>query len=135
MEQVMEQAVREVHQDDKISSTNTLLGSAALFMCLPGIFGCLGTLLPQLLKPETQSGLKTAWDQRVVDIYTWSIALAMLSPPTTLAGLALGVLAIKRAGRSTAFSRTITGVLVATILLFILLAVKMVGTMHYTPHP
>lgn len=131
----MEQAVREVDQGVKTSPTNTLLGSAALFMCLPGIFGGLGTFLPQLFKPETQWALKTAWDQFVVDIYTWSIALAMLSLPTTLAGLALGILAIRRAGRSTAFSRTIAGVLVATILLSISLAVQLLGTMHYSPHP
>jgi hypothetical protein len=131
----MEQAVREVDQGDRISPTNTLLGSAALFMCLPGIFGGLGTFLPQLFKPETHWALKTAWDQLVVDIYTWSIALAMLSPPTTLVGLALGVSAIRRAGRSTAFRRTMAGVLAATILLFIPLAVRIVGTIYYTPHP
>ena len=125
---------RPVEQDE-VSWSNTLLGMGALACCLPALFGCLGTFLPELVQPGNAWPLETSWDRFVVNVYTWSVVLAMMSPPATLVGLALGIIAIKRVGRRTAFGKTLTGVLVATVLLSVLFAGHMVWTVKNTTYP
>jgi hypothetical protein len=66
----------------EISWNNKLLGAGALAFCLPALFGCLGTLVPELLKPDNAWPLETRCDRLVVEVYTWSVMLAMMMAST-----------------------------------------------------
>jgi hypothetical protein len=79
--------------------------------------------------------LETSWDRLLVGVYTWSVVLAMMSPPATVVGLVLGVIAIRRAGRKTVFGKTLTWVLVATVLLSMAFVGHMIWTVKHTQYP
>jgi hypothetical protein len=119
----------------EVSWTNTLLGYGALACCLPALFGCLGTFLPELAHPGGIMPLETPWDRLVVSVYTWSVVLAMISPPATVLGLAVGIIAVRRAGRKTVFGKTLTGVLVATVILSMIFVGHMIWTVQHAKYP
>jgi hypothetical protein len=104
--------------DDQASVTwgNIGLGGSALFLAMPAILGGLGSLIPPLIHPDGMLPMATSFDRAVVSIFTWSVVLAMLSPPATLFAVILGAWAAKRAGWKTAFSRTLLIFVVAATL-------------------
>jgi hypothetical protein len=119
----------------EVSRGNTVLGGVALLACLPAIFGCLGTFLPELLRQGDAWPVETPWDRLLVDLFTWSVVLAMMSPPATLIGLVLGVVAIRRAGRTTVFGRTLAWILAGAVMLSLAFAGQMIWTVKHTKYP
>jgi hypothetical protein len=132
---VQDNALATQAEAAEVSWSNTLLGAGALACCLPALFGCLGTFLPELLHSGTSWPLETSRDRFVVNVYTWSVVLAIMSPPATLVGLVLGIIAIKRAGRRTAFGKTLIGVLVASVLLSVAFAGHMIWAAKHAKWP
>jgi hypothetical protein len=112
--------------EGEVSWSNTLLGAATLAACLPALFGCLGTFVPEILSPGPMMPMETASERLLVSIYTRSMPLAMMSLPATLVGLLLGLWTMRRAGPKTAFGKIIGSVLIVTILLSVAFAIKIV---------
>jgi hypothetical protein len=131
----MSQATDGLTDPDVISWSTTLVGAGALVCCLPALFGSLGTFVPELLQPGNGWAMETPRQRLIVNIYTWSVMLAIVSPPATVVGLILGVVAIKRAGRKTVFGRAVGGILVAAVLLSLLFAGHMLWTVTHTKYP
>ena len=88
------------------------VGAVALLLLLPSILGGLGSLVPPIVRPDPGWPVETGFDRAFVAVYTWSVVLAMMSPPATVLGAVVGVWAVKRAGL-----RTVLGTIgVATFL-------------------
>jgi hypothetical protein len=100
-----------------IKWVDVTIGAVALLLLLPSIFGGLGSLVPPIVRPGPGWPVETGFDRAFVAVYTWSVVLAMMSPPATVLGAVVGVWAVKRAGMRTAFGKTVLGTIgVATFL-------------------
>jgi hypothetical protein len=105
-----EKADLEMNDSPGSGWASAAIGVAALALCLPGLLATVITVVPNALVPAAES-----WAAGSVD--AWTVRLATVSPPLTLAGLALGGWAILRARRHTALGRTLAALLLAALLL------------------
>lgn len=112
---------------------NTALAAAVTVLALPAILGGLGSVLPALLYPDGRMPMSTLFERAIVNVFTWSVLLVLVSPPATLLATCLGVGLARRVGWRGHLSRMVVGVLSLAILLS--LATAWLGWVAMEAHP
>ena len=79
--------------------------------------------------------MRTAAERAVVDLLTWSAALALWSPRATIVGVGVGLWAIWRAGWSARLSKVVAATVVSAVLLTVGGATLLYLQLHRRPNP
>lgn len=97
----------------RLRVSDIAIGTVAILLCLPAILGAVGSILPTIIKPANAWPVASFGERLFVEVFTWSVVLALASPYSTIAAVPFAVWTAKRTGLSSTFARIVCGLLVA----------------------